>query len=164
MSRWLKYSKALGALTLLAAFGCGQSNLVTVKGVVTLDGKPVEGAFVKFVPKQTTGATSHEATAVTDASGNFSLGTLKDGDGAWRGVYKVCVQKIMIDPADQAKVPDLPAETDPKKADAATRAQVMRAMKYRKNIFPKEYMNANTTPLEKTVPTDGPVLIDIKSK
>jgi len=164
MSVCLKYNKALAALALFAALGCGQNNMVPVKGTVTLDGQPIEGALVKFIPKP--GAASHEATAVTDASGNFSLGTLKDGDGAWRGVYKVCVQKIMIDPADMSKIPDLPGGADPSspKTEGASRAQVMRAMKYKKNIFPKEYMNADTTPLEKTVPTDGPVLIDIKSK
>ena len=139
MSVCLKYNKALAALALLAALGCGQNNMVPVKGTVTLDGQPIEGALVKFIPKP--GAASHEATAVTDASGNFSLGTLKDGDGAWRGVYKVCVQKIMIDPADMSKIPDLPGGADPSspKTEGASRAQVMRAMKYRKNIFPKEY-------------------------
>jgi len=53
MVRCLKYSKALGALALLAALGCGDKNLVAVKGVVTLDGQPVEGALVKFIPAET---------------------------------------------------------------------------------------------------------------
>jgi hypothetical protein len=165
MSRCLTYSKSLGALVVLAALGCGNKNLVSVKGVVTLDGQPVEGALVKFVPKGDGGSHGHEATAVTDDSGHFSLGTLAEGDGAWRGVYKVCVQKIIIDPAMQAKMPELGgAAEDDQKAAQANRAQIMKAMRYKKNIFPKKYMNANSTPIEVTVPTNEEVRIDIKSE
>ncbi|TMQ33190.1 MAG: hypothetical protein E6K70_14485 [Planctomycetota bacterium] len=55
MSVCLKYNKALAALALLAALGCGQNNMVPVKGTVTLDGQPIEGALVKFIPPSRTG-------------------------------------------------------------------------------------------------------------
>jgi hypothetical protein len=139
--------------------------MVPVKGTVTLDGKPIAAALVKFVPKQATAEAGHEATAMTDDAGRFSLGTLKDGDGAWRGVYKVCVEKIVMDTAGQAKLPEgAPEGAKDAKGAALNRRQVMQSMRYRKNIFPKKYMNSNTTPLEMTVPTSGPADININSE
>ena len=111
MRSCLKYRACWLALVGIVAVGCGNKNTVPVKGVVTLDGRPVEGAMVKFVPVAPKG---HEASAMTDSSGSFSLGTLTERDGAWPGSYKVCVQKVFIDAADQGKVPDAPGE-DPRK-------------------------------------------------
>jgi hypothetical protein len=164
-----RHPQALVALALVAALGCGKNNLVPVEGVVTLDGRPIEGALVKFVPKESTKEqTGHEATAMTNESGKFTLGTLKDGDGAWRGVYKVCVQKIVqAAAADNPKAKRLPEEATNipgVQAAAVDRRQILAAMRNRKNVFPKKYMNPTTTPIEITVPTAGPVPIDVQSE
>jgi len=60
--------------------------------VVTLDGKPVEGAQVVIVPaaEGTTGA-----DAITDPSGRFSLRAYPEKDGAIPGEYKVQVSKTV---------------------------------------------------------------------
>ncbi|MEZ6067905.1 MAG: carboxypeptidase-like regulatory domain-containing protein [Planctomycetaceae bacterium] len=72
--------------------GCGGSTvddkpeLAQVKGTVTVDSKPVEGAQVMFSPE--TGAAS---TAVTGADGTFTL-TYSDGTpGAAIGSHRVSI-------------------------------------------------------------------------
>jgi hypothetical protein len=84
-------------ILVLSAPGCGPSTghlpkTVPASGVVTLDGKPVEGAQVVIVPAAagTTGA-----TAVTDASGHFALRAYPEKDGAIPGEYKVQVSKTV---------------------------------------------------------------------
>ncbi len=63
---------------------------IPVQGIVTLDGKPVEGATVSFSPK----AAGRPATGTTDAAGHFSLTTFEPGDGAVPGEHVVTVSKI----------------------------------------------------------------------
>lgn len=77
--------------------GCGSAggNLpktVPASGVVTLDGKPVDGAQVILVPaaEGTTGA-----FGVTDSSGRFSLRAYDQKPGAIPGEYKVRVSKTI---------------------------------------------------------------------
>jgi hypothetical protein len=95
----LNKSVLVGLLTftLLSVPGCGPGTghlpkTVPASGVVTLDGKPVDGAQVVIVPaaEGTTGA-----TAVTDASGRFSLRAYPEKDGAIPGEYKVQVSKTV---------------------------------------------------------------------
>src|SRR5262245_14538073 len=74
---------ALGGLV-----GCGGTS--KVEGVVTLDGKPVEGAVVTFVPTDDKGTTP---VGQTDSSGKFTL-TTNGKPGAKSGDYKVTVTKV----------------------------------------------------------------------
>jgi len=85
------------AIGLAAAGGCGPSTghlpkTVPAKGVVTLDGKPVEGAQVVLVPANegTTGA-----FGTSNSSGRFSLRAFNEKDGAVPGDYKVQVSKTV---------------------------------------------------------------------
>ena len=81
----------LGSLLLgLALSGCGPQSPPTAKveGVVTLDGKPIEGAAVVFTPPE-----GRMATGATDSSGRFLLSTFKQGDGALLGQHRVTVSK-----------------------------------------------------------------------
>jgi hypothetical protein len=85
------------AIGMLAAIGCGSrgSHLpktVPASGTVTLDGKPVDGAQVIFVPAGE-GATG--AFGTTNASGHFSLRSYEEKDGAIPGSYKVQVSKTI---------------------------------------------------------------------
>ena len=61
--------------------------MTPVTGVVTLDGKPVEGAAVMFMPK----AGGRPATGTTDDKGRFELQTETAGDGALLGEHTVTV-------------------------------------------------------------------------
>jgi hypothetical protein len=79
------------------ALGCGGSGrpkLVSVTGTVTLDGKPLEGAIVAFLPDVDAKAKyKRPSSGITDASGKFTLGTYDKTDGAPVGKYKVGIQK-----------------------------------------------------------------------
>jgi hypothetical protein len=75
---------------LLLAWGCGSAKPVKVEGIVLLDGKPVEGATVSFVPD---GETGRPADALTGPDGVFRLNTFSPEDGALPGDYRVVVIK-----------------------------------------------------------------------
>ena len=74
---------------LWAITGCGpqRPETVRVSGTVTLDGKPSSGAAVMLMPKQG----GRPAAGVTDESGEFSLTTFEQGDGALPGEHTVTV-------------------------------------------------------------------------
>jgi hypothetical protein len=76
--------------TLAFAAGCQPSNFVPVTGVVTLDGKPVEGASVVLQPN---GPGGQLAMAATDAAGKFTI-TTDEKPGAFLGQYNVSIRKV----------------------------------------------------------------------
>jgi hypothetical protein len=83
--------------SLLTLLGCGPSTghlpkTVPASGVVTLDGKPVDGAQVVLVPA---GDASTGAYGTTDSSGRFSLRAYAEKEGAIPGDYKVQVSKTI---------------------------------------------------------------------
>jgi hypothetical protein len=77
--------------------GCKSDDLpatVTVEGVVTLDGEPVEGASVVFIAQ----AGTNSATGVTDSSGRFSMDSFPGRKkGAVPDSYKVEVAKTIVE-------------------------------------------------------------------
>jgi hypothetical protein len=87
---------------LLAVAGCGRTSrrpeTFPGGGVVTLDGKPLEGAVVSF---QAPGA-KYWAEGRTDAAGRYALFTFVAGDGALPGTYGVVITKY----EDPATVPE----------------------------------------------------------
>ena len=68
--------------------GCGGPKLLPVSGVVTLDGQPVAGAGVMFLPADKGPATG----GTTDATGKFELSTT-NRRGIAPGRYRVTVTK-----------------------------------------------------------------------
>src|SRR5436190_10000431 len=97
----LKATLCMAGMCLLFA-GCNSAvsapkypDPVPVEGVVTLDGKPLENAYVNFVPN---GADMLTASGTTDASGNFALETGSGPaakPGAIPGRYKVCISSLV---------------------------------------------------------------------
>jgi hypothetical protein len=86
---WNKCSVAAVLVLVVAFAGCGRGpRLVEVKGTITLDGKPLEGAAVQFV------YTDYPQTAkgLTDASGNFSM-VYYNRSGAPLGPCKIVIRK-----------------------------------------------------------------------
>jgi len=74
------------ATFILCTVGCGSSGLVSVKGKVTYNDKPVTGGTITF-------AAEDKASAYGEIlpDGSYSLMTEKPGDGATPGAYKVFV-------------------------------------------------------------------------
>ncbi|MFM7291540.1 MAG: hypothetical protein ACKO6B_09935 [Planctomycetia bacterium] len=83
---------------LLAAAGCGRSTGPTVqfvKGMIKLDGQPLEGATVALTPAA--GSTGLPAYGITDPGGMFVVTSArggKVGGGAVAGDYIVTVKKM----------------------------------------------------------------------
>lgn len=127
----------LAVMLLAGASGCG-GGLVPVTGVVTLDGQPVEGAMVLFVPEDNRG---RPAQGVTAGDGSFTLSTGME-PGAAAGDYKVLVTKT--------------SGTLPPGADPASPG-------YLKSLLPKVYGEAQTTPFHEKVPTAGRVVLELRS-
>lgn len=87
----------LGLMVLVA--GCGgnasdQQKLSPVTGTVTLDGKPLSGAVITFVPTGATHGTG--ARGRTDDDGKYELATRSRRKGAPAGDYRVMVSKMVL--------------------------------------------------------------------
>ena len=87
---------ALGFATLLMCVGCGDSNpyrVVNVSGTLTLDGKPVPGVRLTFIPVE-----GRPSIATTDSDGKFKPWYRGSQDGVQTGKLKVTIEKA--DPGD----------------------------------------------------------------
>lgn len=95
----IRFQLSLGFVvaTILVFGGCSGNSvkyptLASVTGTVTLDGQPLEGATVTFVP-----ATGRASSGLTDASGYYSLQYTKTIAGATLGQHRVMIQKMVAD-------------------------------------------------------------------
>lgn len=164
-------------LAVLATTGCGPS-LKSVKGVVKLDGNPVEGALVSFVSDDGTNIFS----GATDASGNFTLANAQNQPGVTPGTYKVTVTKRAgVTGGGEAMMPGSPEYMKQMEKEAKEGAKksgpggmMMPGMMKggpgtltsgEKSELPNVYSSASTTPITVTVPPPNqPVVIELKSK
>ncbi|QDV34475.1 carboxypeptidase-like regulatory domain-containing protein [Tautonia plasticadhaerens] len=147
----IRLSVTVSVIVALIVAGCGGGpKLVPVSGVVTLDGEPLEGATLSFVPA----AGNVLATAGSDVSGpngNFMM-TYKGRNGLSPGTYRVLVSKTEeIEPPKNFQVP-------PEFAKASFEKQLMGLTK--ETIPPQSFEH------EIEVPEDGATdfALDFKSK
>ena len=84
----------LSALTLFS-FGCGQSGIPVeyVRGVVTLDGTPLEGATVIFSPKASEGMV---AAGRTESDGSFTLNAQGAKPGAGQRLETITSRLVKL--------------------------------------------------------------------
>jgi len=135
-------------LAVAGVAGCGGGGpaVERVAGLVTLDGKPVEGATVSFVP----GSGGLFASGLTGADGRFTLNTAapgaKPGSGAVVGDYRVTIVKM--ESAAQARTDD---PNDPKYDPLASVGENPNAPKKPTYVVPKAYGDAATSGLQATV-------------
>ncbi len=104
---WVLTSVVVLALTT----GCGPRRpaVVPAAGIVTLDGRPLPGGFVRLVP-----VASRPATGVIGPDGRFTLGTFAAADGCVPGTHGAEVigplpaggEKASAAPAPAVTVPD----------------------------------------------------------
>jgi hypothetical protein len=141
-------------VTLLAAFltGCGGRGTTPVRGLVTLEGAPVAGATVLFMPDGGDGG--RPASGFTSSDGTFRLMTYRENDGALPGKYRVLVQRT--EPAkDQREAEHSAMER------ARAKYEGVSSQKARKPALPAVYAKFDTTPLRCTVPVSGEVPLDL---
>ncbi len=96
--RWRFVLSCSAAVLVVLVCGCGSGvKTYSVQGTVTAhDGTPLEGVQVIWQcadPPLT-------ATAITDASGRYRLGTVRSGDGAPAGEYQVALAEPQPDDPD----------------------------------------------------------------
>ena len=94
---------SLCGAVLLIVGGCSDGpKLADVSGTVTLDGKPVPGAVLTFIPENPEGSTSY---GQTDAQGQYSLMFTRSKYGAMLGKHRVEIEtrKISADEAADMK-------------------------------------------------------------
>jgi hypothetical protein len=131
--------------------GCGVTSRTSpVSGVVTLDGKPLAGASIHFVPE----GSGRDATGETDASGHFTMSTFKPRDGVVPATYKV----VISPPTGTA---DTTQYATPEEAMAA--AAKAPAKKPSGPAFPEKYTRPDLTPLTQEVPVKGELKFELKS-
>jgi hypothetical protein len=109
-----RYGRALGLPAILVSLcvGCGpQFDYGQVKGTVTLDKKPLEGAIVYFYPIIKDGEpVPPSSSGTTDAAGNYDLMSRADVPGAVIGPHKVVVLFPATGNRDDAKRPKIPQD------------------------------------------------------
>jgi hypothetical protein len=140
-----------GCLVLVVALvGCAKSCTSPVEGVVLLDGKPLAGASIMFVPQ----GSGRDATGQTDASGAFVMSTFQPRDGVLPGSYKVVITPStgVADTARYGTAEDAMA--------AATKAPAKKASL--DAAFPQKYTRPDQTPLTQDVPVQGKLRFELK--
>jgi len=153
-----RVATTLAALGLLALVGCGgKPGPVPVQGTVLLDGKPLEGATVSFVPE---GGTGRSASGFTDKDGVFHLMTTNPNDGAVPGNYRVTVTKADIDP-EIVKEQESP---DPAVREKAYIKGMQAANKPSKSNLPTIFGTFDQTPLRWNVPGDNDKVLELFGK
>jgi hypothetical protein len=149
----------------LAAAGCGgKYTPVSVSGVVTLDGNPVEGATVYFyaVGDEREG---RPASGSTNKDGEFQLSTMGTNDGALKAEYKVVIHKYV------PTLPNLKKPKFPNTPDGRAEAQDWQYKNFEAkgiqpftNSLPAKYGDTGTTPLTCNVTGAMTVKFELTSK
>ena len=142
---------------LLCMFGCGPKGsipgLVPASGTLTLDGTPVEGATISFLPVSQT-ADAVTVGTVSEAGGVFKLGYRQYGEGTLPGEYQVTVQKITI-------LNPISIEEATKLSEAG-KDHVQQIQ----HDIPVKFNTPKTSGITITIPPKGDanILLDLKSK
>ncbi|MCR9117905.1 MAG: carboxypeptidase-like regulatory domain-containing protein [bacterium] len=99
-----KLTPAVALILVVAVIGCG-GETKPVSGKVTLDGEPLKGATVAFIPVEGGRANS---IATTAADGTYELSYTSTAKGAIPGKY--LVQVMVLKQTDQGEVETLPSQ------------------------------------------------------
>jgi len=153
----MKAAFALTGLVISMATGCSGDPaygppLAPVFGTVTLDGRPLEGATIVFMPK----GDGTMSMAVSDPAGKYVMRTGSGREGAVVGEHNVTVQLAIgpppapVTPVDDGLAPALPNEI-PGGAAAAVKKPAAKTT----FVVPEKYGKAETSGLGTTVPDGG---------
>lgn len=119
---------------LSTAVGCGsRDSLPSVRGTVTLNGKPLPNARVSFYPVK-----GRAALGVTDKAGRYQLQTSNDVHGVEEGEYRVTITTER--PSTPGKGPDAESvpgspELLPPSYSSLESSEIIRRVEAGKNRF-----------------------------
>jgi len=89
------------AAMLVAVMGCGANQdgftYQPVTGKVTMDGQPLVGATVAFIPQSNSLESGRPSTGMTDESGVFTLKSMGGQKGAVIGDHVVSISTKLVD-------------------------------------------------------------------
>ncbi|MDR2115259.1 MAG: carboxypeptidase-like regulatory domain-containing protein [Planctomycetaceae bacterium] len=133
-------------LFVVAITGCGSGiKYLPVTGTLTIDGVPMEGVTLSFVP--ISGGTT--ASATTNAQGEFSV-TTSNHNGCISGEYNIIVFKL-----EQSQLP----------AASQTSVGPPHGPPVIKNLLPPKFAKTETSGLHTTIEPDmKPLVLNIKTK
>jgi len=130
----------------LLAWGCGGKKVI-VHGLVTLDGQPLDGAQVGFVPEN---SELSGGGAITKSKGEFEIVPYENSNVLEPGVYAVTVNKIELPPQLQAKLKDVPPDSVIAKQMSGALSPMGPAGS-RNNVVPPQYRAKESTPFKVTL-------------
>lgn len=121
--------------------GCGEGvtqsdTAIPVAGTITLDGKPLEGAGVTFIPLAAD--QGQGGVGSTDAEGKYEVTHFRTGKGLEPGEYRVAISKLVMQ--DGSPIP----------AGTSSAAELDT-----KNLLPAKFSDPNSTTLKANVTSDG---------
>jgi hypothetical protein len=138
------------AILLAVGVGCSSKDRpVPVRGVVTIDGKPLAGAGVRFSPE----GGGRPAHGATQEDGSYRLTTLNANDGALPGDYMVTIVWDEPPPPVLRSGPGGPTKEQQQKAIQDYEEKLKRAGK--PPVIPEIYGNPTKSPLRMKVPAPG---------
>jgi len=76
--------------------GCGRPALPQVTAMVTLDGQPLPGVLVTFVPEATEAAAPLRSMGISDDSGRLKLQAESRQAGVVAGTHRVIIEDLAI--------------------------------------------------------------------
>jgi hypothetical protein len=119
---------------------------IPVTGTITLDGKPLEGASVTFIPLAAD--QGQGGVGSTDAAGKYEVTHFRTGKGLEPGEYRVAISKLVMQDGSP-----IPAGTS-SAAELAT-----------KNLLGPQFSDPNSTTLKASVASGGqPIDFALKSQ
>ncbi len=140
------------SVSLLALSGC-TSKACKVTGVIKMDGEPIEGVSISFVPK--TDGQGELAAGTSVAGGAYEIKTLSGDivDGTVPGTYTVVLRKSEV-------LWDGKSWMHPAGGGEPVKSTTL------KELLPKQYTSSATSPFTATVEKGKPNTFDfdIKSK
>lgn len=150
-------SAVVPMVAILACSGCGPRRF-SVEGAVFLDGEPVEGAAVTFVPT----AGGRPGLSVTDAAGRFFMRDGGMANGLLPGHYDILVFKVIFGPVRSGNMPLSGPRREagsPSDIEAFVGERVIKEY-----IVPHKYTTPATSGLSVTVSgTMGPLELQLSS-
>ena len=146
----MKHPRHLIPLVLtVTLIGCGRVQYVPVEGRVTLDGSPVAGASVTFVPS----AGGRPGGAITDESGRFVIWEAGMKQGLTQGNYKVSVFKVIWKAVKTVPLPE--PGPPPGHGSPRTVEQPLGEREIERYVVPQRYADPDTSGLTVAVTAEA---------